>query len=106
MVVPKIFENTQCQFICDRRVKHHSLVACISAGGDSIRPLILSNQQQSREIFQTPVRKGVDLSIRVERSAYMNTDIFRDWVYDYLIPFVQKKRIKLFTKSKVDFIFR
>ena len=68
----------------------------ISLDGDLLPPfLILPRKTIPDELLETGIRKGIDVEIQCSDNGYMNSTIFYNYIKDFLIPKIEKKRKEL-----------
>jgi hypothetical protein len=60
----------------DRRIRHQTLLCCISASGDVYCPLLISSYRQAGSAFDRGIREGIDAKIEVRDSPYMTAELF------------------------------
>jgi hypothetical protein len=76
----------------NRGIRHQTLLCTVSAGGDAYSPLLLSSEPSTLRLFETPIRRNIDLSIEIKDSAYVDTSTFRDYVSNRIIPHITSDR--------------
>ena len=86
VVIPKELENRRLHYPVNRSIRHQTLIVTINAGGYAYFPLIITSDPNAEAIFDTPIRKDVDLSIRVENSPYVTKAIFTEFITQKFIP--------------------
>jgi hypothetical protein len=72
-----------------RIVKHISVIACLSAAGESLTPYIITSQAPTsvREpLKKEGVRLGTDFVLRSNPKPYINTEIFLGYIRTVFLP--------------------
>jgi hypothetical protein len=66
-----------------------SIIACVSAGGESLTPYVVTSQD-SPAVRQTlkkrGVRRGTDLVLTHRAKPYINAEIFEEYIRSVLLP--------------------
>ena len=75
-----------------RSVRHQTLLACISAAGDAIVPMVVATSPQAKQIFRTGVREDIDLKISISNSPYVTKEIFYEYITKVFLPYVSSQR--------------
>jgi hypothetical protein len=73
-----------------RNVKHISVIACVSADGESLPPHIVTSQNSSpvqEQLRKHGVRFGRDLTLKSNSSPYVNAEIFLDYIRSVFLPY-------------------
>ena len=78
----------------DRGSKHISLLVCVSAAGDSLTPMMITNYEISNEIYEDGLREDEDIMIRHRNPPYMNESLFIEYLQLVLIPYINSVREK------------
>ena len=79
-----------------RKIRHQTLVSIVSAAGDALTPLIISSTNVEREMISKGYRSGEDAIFKIRNPAYIDEDIFYEYIKDVLIPYV-----KVIRKNKI-----
>lgn len=96
VIIPAAMEGTRVQHGVNRGEKTTSCLACISAGGDAIMPLMVVHRATlDDEVTKDGLRIDEDVMIRNTASAYVTTEIFKEWIEKSLITYVEAVREKL-----------
>jgi hypothetical protein len=72
-----------------RKFRHQSLLACVSAAGDSVTPLIINCLHNTESIWTTGLRENEDLMLRFRDPAYIDEEIFFEYISTIFVPYVQ-----------------
>ena len=71
-------------------------MSIVSAAGDALTPLIISSTNVEREMISKGYRSGEDAIFKIRNPAYIDEDIFYEYIKDVLIPYV-----KVIRKNKI-----
>ena len=77
-----------------RRFGHMTLVACISAGGDALIPMLIVKQAIPEEVYIQGLRPEKDVRLRRRDPAYIDEALFYEYVTSVFIPYVNLQRHK------------
>jgi hypothetical protein len=72
-----------------RRVKHISMIACVSAAGESLTPYIITSQASSpvrEQLKEHGVRFGTDFVLRSNPKPYIKAESFLDYIRTVFLP--------------------
>jgi hypothetical protein len=72
-----------------RKFKHLSLLACVSAAGDSLTPLVVSASAIRDSLWSNGLRADEDALIRHRSPPYIDESTFFEYSTDVLIPYVK-----------------
>jgi hypothetical protein len=78
-----------------RRLKHISVVTCISAGGDHMIPFLVSSQETDavvRKLKTEGFRIGIDMILKKQDKPYMNAVLFHEYILTILLPHIARVR--------------
>jgi hypothetical protein len=67
----------------NRNVKHVSVIVCVSAAGENLIPYVVTSQDSSRvreQLRTHDVRFGTDLILKQRAKAYVNGEIFLEYI--------------------------
>jgi hypothetical protein len=92
VLIPTEARETTLHYPASRKIRHQTVVCCITAAGDEYCPLLISADPASRTVFEHQIRDGIDLQIETSPSPYVNTEIFERYVDTVLIPAVEANR--------------
>jgi hypothetical protein len=76
-----------------RQMKHMSVIARISAAGESLTPYIVTSQDSDSlrtKLMRRGVRLGVDLVLQKRSKPYVNRTLFLDYINSVVIPYVNE----------------
>jgi hypothetical protein len=100
VLIPCRVNNVTLHYPVDRRIRHQTLICCVTAAGDAYCPLLASADESVRQIFKTGVRDGIDLKVEIASSPYVIQAIFNKYIDEILIPAVISNRSLLSCKDK------
>jgi hypothetical protein len=66
----------------------------LNAAGKAICPLIVTADEHSREVSRNGIEENTDLKIHVGTSAYVNHEIFHDYLKDVVLPHIEQARAR------------
>jgi hypothetical protein len=75
-----------------RKIRHQTLVCCVTAARYANCPLLVSLDPTARAVFEHQIRDGIDLQIEISASPYVNAEIFERYIDTVLIPAVEADR--------------
>jgi hypothetical protein len=85
-------KNTILPYPIHRRIRHQTLICCITAAGHVYCPLLISAEQSVRQISETGVRDGIDLKVEITSSPYVAQAVFNNYIDEVLISTVISNR--------------
>jgi hypothetical protein len=83
VVIPKSMSEQTIHHKINRNVKNVSVIACVSAAGESLIPYIVTSQDSSRvreQLRTHGVRFGTDLILKQRAKTYVNGKIFLEYL--------------------------
>jgi hypothetical protein len=89
VLIPTGVQRTTLHYPACRKIRHHTLIRCVTAAGDAYCPLLISAQAAARDVFQHEIRDGIDLHIEIAPSPDVTSKIFARSIDTVLIPAVQ-----------------
>jgi hypothetical protein len=92
VLIPCKVRNATLHSPANRRIRHQTLICCITAAGDPYCLLLVSAEQSVRQIFETGVRHGIDLKVEISSSPYVTQVISNNYIDGVLIPPVISNR--------------
>lgn len=91
-VVPYSFNRNTIQYASDRNTSHSTMLAGITANGDSLRPLLLMERQTCEmellRLGYTPDKMMICNSPK----GYINNELFNTWIKNMFYPEIREKR--------------
>jgi hypothetical protein len=88
VMIPTEARETTLHYPASRKIRHQTLVCCVTAAGDAYCPLLVSSDPAARAIFKHQIRDGIEIS----PWPYVNAEIFERYVDTVLIPAVEVNR--------------
>jgi hypothetical protein len=106
VVVPT---EPDCQLIhydARREIRHQSLEVCISASGDHLVPLAIATEKKTQEAFLTGVRRGKEVNLVIQKSSYLNEELFFQYITAQFIShvFILRLQHSLFNERAILFM--
>ena len=99
VIAPVGREKEAAAYPVRRNEKRVTLLACISASGRALRPLVIVGRktidQELAELGYTPDR----VMYRHSPTGYMTQPIFIEWLSEVFIPYINERRIYYGTES-------
>jgi hypothetical protein len=95
VVVPTALDGQTIHHRVSRNVRHISIITCISAGGESLTPYIVTSQDSERVremLKRRGVRLGVDFVLRHRSKPYVNGKMFLEYINIIFIPYLNELR--------------
>jgi hypothetical protein len=89
VLIPTEARETTLHYPASRKIRHQTLVCCVTAAVDAYCPLLVSSDLASRAVFEHQIRDGVDPQIEISPSPYVNAEILERYVDTVLIPAVE-----------------
>ena len=88
LIVPNDYQDNTYLYPVNRTPKRITMVAAISAGGDALKPaLITSRKTIDTDLFDLGYTNDV-VKYYYQSKAFLTKRIFRAWIQDILIPYV------------------
>jgi hypothetical protein len=88
-LIPMEWQATTLHYPRNRKIRHQTLMCCVTAAGDTYCPLLLSAQPVAREVFQHQVRDGINFQIQIAHPPDVASEIFKRYIDSVLIPAVK-----------------
>jgi hypothetical protein len=95
MIIMKTMEGQTMYHRESRSVRHISIVTCITAGGESLTPYILTSQDSDairKRLMRHGVRLGVDFVLRQWLKPYINRKLLLEYINAIFIPYLNQLR--------------
>jgi hypothetical protein len=71
-----------------RRHRHTTLLACISAAGDAMTPMLITSSPIRESLWSRGLRQNEDVMVRHRTPAYIDEELFFGYISDVFIPYV------------------
>jgi hypothetical protein len=88
VIVPAGEAKEEVDHPVSRRHRHMTLLACVSASGDALTPLVITASLISDALSCRGVRSGEDAMIRHGSPAYITEELFCKHISNVFIPYV------------------
>lgn len=96
VIVPSAFADIDVHYAVKRSSRKGTVVACISAAGDNLTPLIVqTNKKINKDVYKYGLRENEDVKILYSENGYITTELFKSWIEDIFIPYVNNVRSTL-----------
>jgi hypothetical protein len=92
VIVPRTVSQDNVYHSVSRRYRHLTLPACVSAGGDTLTPMVLTGFPIRDEIWSTGLRADEDVMLRFWNPAYMTEELFHEYLVAVFIPYIHQLR--------------
>jgi hypothetical protein len=92
VVVPASLSPDDIFHPVSRRYSHATLLACVSAASDALTPMIISGMPIGDSLWEQGLREDEDAMIRPRTPAYINGDLFYEYISTVLVPYVTNVR--------------
>ena len=100
VIVPNEADPKSIFHKTSRKFKHQTLLSIISAGGDALTPLIITSTNVEKDLNKLGYRSGEDAIFKVRSPAYIDENIFLEYIQSVFIPYVKTIRENpVFTKE-------
>jgi hypothetical protein len=76
VLIPTKARETTLHNPASRKIRHQTLVCCVTAAENAYFPLLVSSEPAARAVFEHQIRDGIDLKIEIIPSPYVNAEIF------------------------------
>jgi hypothetical protein len=89
VIVPATMRGQMIHHEISRTVRHISVIACVSAAGESLTPDIITFQAPTsiqEQLKKDGVRFGTDFVLRSNPKPYINAEIFLDSIRTVFLP--------------------
>jgi hypothetical protein len=71
-----------------------TLLACVSAGGDALTPMVFTRSPIRDDIWSSGLREDEDVVIRVRSPVCMREELFHECLTNVFVPWIQQLREK------------
>jgi transposase len=78
-----------------RRFRHMTLVVCVSAGGDALCPMLIMASAIPVGLCSNGLRLNEDVIIKRRAPAYVDEELFHEYLSEVLVQYVRAVREKL-----------
>jgi hypothetical protein len=95
VIVPRSMQGELIHHAVHRNLKHVSVVACISAAGESMTPFFVSSQATpavTTKLKCLGFRMGVDLVLKHRSKPYVSSKLFYKYLTKVFLPYIEELR--------------
>jgi hypothetical protein len=95
VIVPKTIAGETVHHCVLRGVKYISIIACITAAGESLMPDIVTSQDFEslrKRLMHQGVRIGVDLTLKQQSKPYLGANVFLEYMNIIFVPCLTELR--------------
>jgi hypothetical protein len=92
VIVPRTVSQDNVYHSVSRRYRHLTLLACVSAGGDTLTPMVLTGFPIRDEIWSTELREDEDVMFRFRNPTYMTKQLFHEYLVAIFIHYIHQFR--------------
>jgi hypothetical protein len=89
ILIPTEAREMTLHYTVSRKIRHQTLVCCVTAAGDAYCPLLVSSNRAARAVFEHQFRDGIHLQIEISLLSDVNAEMFERHVDTVLIPAVE-----------------
>jgi hypothetical protein len=95
VIVPKSMGEQTVHHKVNRNLKHVSVLACVSAAGESLMPYLVTSQDSlyvREQLKKKGVRFGTDLILKARQKPYVNVECFPMSIRTVFLPNLNELR--------------
>ena len=95
VIVPQSMRGQTIHHKLNRGLKHVSVIACVSAAGESLTPYIVTSQDSPavrEHLKKRGVRFGTDFILKPCQKPYINAQIFEEYIRTVFLPNLNELR--------------
>lgn len=95
VIVPLSARDQAIHHKINRALKHVSVIACVSAAGESLMPYIVTSQDSPKlrqQLKTHGVRFGTDFVLKSRAKPYINAEIFSEYIRTVFVPNLNELR--------------
>jgi hypothetical protein len=92
VLVPSIHIDSTLHSPVNWPVRYHTLMCCISAAGDAYCPLPIAPNRGAQKIFETGIRRDIDIMMEIREPVYALANIFHRYVETVFFPAIAANR--------------
>jgi hypothetical protein len=93
MIIPMTMDCQMLHYGSSRSVSHISVIACITDGGESLMPFIVTSKISDsirKKLMSRGVRLGVDFVLRQSSKPYVSRELFFEYMTTILLPYLNE----------------
>jgi hypothetical protein len=95
VVVPADVRKEDVYHAVSRRHRHVTLLACVSPAGDALTPMLITGNPILESLWSRGLRLDEDVMVRRRNPAYLDEELFHEYISTVLIPYVFSLRSRL-----------
>jgi hypothetical protein len=84
-----------------RRHRHMTLLACVSAAGDALTPLVITASPVIASLWSRGLRQGEDAMVHRRSPPYITEEFFYDYISTVFVPYVMAVRDRLDVQNEM-----
>jgi hypothetical protein len=92
VIVPQVIPADEMYHSVSRRYRHVTLLACVSAVGDALTPIVISGPPMRDSLWAKGLCHDQDAMVRRRKPAYVSEELFFDYMVSVFIPYVANVR--------------
>jgi hypothetical protein len=92
VLVPSAHIDSTLHYPVNRSVRHHTLICCIPAAGDAYCPLLIAPNRAAQKIFETGIRRDIDILMEIREPSYAFAEILCRYVKTVFFPAIAANR--------------
>jgi hypothetical protein len=92
VIVPQGIPADEVYHSVSRRYRHVTLLACVSAAGDALTPMVISGPPIRDSLWTKGLRQDEDAMVRQRNPAYVSEELFFEYMTTVFIPYVANIR--------------
>jgi hypothetical protein len=92
VIAPRAVSPDDVYHPVSRRYRHLTLLACVSAGGDALTPMVLTSSPIRDAVWSTGLREDEDAMIRFRNPAYVTEELFHEYLTNVFVPYILRLR--------------
>jgi hypothetical protein len=92
IIAPSAVRKEDVHHAVSRRHRHVTLLACVSAAGDALTPLIVTTNAIRDSLWSRGLRQDEDAMVRRRTPAYVDEELFFEYISTVFIPYVATVR--------------
>jgi hypothetical protein len=95
VIVPADVHKEDVYHAVSRRHRHITLLAYVSAAGDALTPMLITGNPILESLWSRGLRPDEDIMVRRRNPAYLDEELFHEYIATVLIPYVSSLRNRL-----------
>jgi hypothetical protein len=92
VIVPAAIRKEDVYYSMSHCHRHITLLACVSATGDAITPLLITANPIHLSLWSNSFSENEDVMVRRRAPVYVNEDLFFEYISTVFIPYVVSVR--------------